>query len=62
MLTAPEQEASPTDHDRREDMPQEHVTTRDSEPGMLEILIGEALAEQARLALPLESDTSVPSK
>jgi hypothetical protein len=61
-LAAPEQEVLPTDRDRCEDTPLERVTIRDSEQGMLEILIGEALAEQARLDLKLESDAAAPNK
>ena len=59
MLTDPVKQAiEPVDQDRCADCPPERVCAWDCEQGqgVLEIMMGEALAEQARLPLPTESE------
>ena len=59
MLTDPVKPAiEPVDQDRCADCPPERVCAWDCEQGqgVLEIMMGEALAEQARLPLPTESE------
>ena len=59
MLTDPVKKAiEPVDQDRCADCPPERVCAWDCEQGqgVLEIMMGEALAEQARLPLPTESE------
>ena len=59
MLTNPVKKAiEPVDQDRCADCPPERVCAWDCEQGqgVLEIMMGEALAEQARLPLPTESE------
>ena len=48
----------PVDQARCDDCPPERVCAWDCEQGqgMLEIMMGEALAEQARLMLPIDSE------
>lgn len=59
MLTDPVKQAiEPVDQDQCDNCPPERVCAWDCEQGqgVLEIMMGEALAEQARLPLPTESE------